>query len=229
MPEPPCIEVVHWRVLSNPIVVAPSQLRVLHYLLRNRIDPDTCEYDTSAYIQSPEAKEVKVNRPLQKVSAGHLLVYCECADWKPKGDKDSVFCDLPLEERGVFYFAGNQTEVTTNLTSVGSNLTSVGSNLTSVEWNLTSVESNLTSVGSNLTLAASNLTSANLTSVGANPIYTGANLTSMGTNLPSIGTNMTYNQTSSGANLGASLTSGSNLTVAGQTNTSSLSIEQPPT
>jgi Eukaryotic-type carbonic anhydrase len=104
--EPPCIETTHWRVLSNPIKVSPSQLRALHYLLKERIDPNTCEPDTAAFRQSPEADQVKVNRPIQTPSEFHQLVYCECSDWKPKGEKDQAFCELPRRDRGVLIYAG---------------------------------------------------------------------------------------------------------------------------
>jgi hypothetical protein len=104
--EPPCIETTHWRVLSNPIKVSPSQLRALHYLLKQRIDPDTCEYDTAAYRQSADADEVKVNRPIQARSENHRLVYCECSDWEPKGDMDRALCELPRRERGVLEYEG---------------------------------------------------------------------------------------------------------------------------
>lgn len=83
-------------------MVAPSQLRALHYLLKNRLDPDTCEYDTAVKVESAEGNKVKANRPIQATSDRHRLVYCECSDWNPKGAKDKAYCELSAKERGVF-------------------------------------------------------------------------------------------------------------------------------
>jgi hypothetical protein len=93
MPEPPCIEGVHWRVLSSPIQVSPRQLRALHYLLKHRIDPDTCSAYTAAQVQ-PSDGEVKANRPIQTTTKRHKLVYCDCSTWKPQGDKDRATCEM---------------------------------------------------------------------------------------------------------------------------------------
>jgi Eukaryotic-type carbonic anhydrase len=101
MPEPPCIEGVHWRVLSSPIKVAPRQLRALHYLLKHRIDPDTCESYTATALVEPNGEKVKANRPIQTTTNLHNLVYCECTDWNSKSEKDKAVCaESPSEKRG---------------------------------------------------------------------------------------------------------------------------------
>lgn len=93
------MEQVHWRVLKDPAIVAPSQIEQLQRLLVDRIDPGTCQPYTAARIESDGS--VFVNRPLQKWRPSHLLVYCECTDWDPTGQVDRAFCELPAEERGV--------------------------------------------------------------------------------------------------------------------------------
>lgn len=97
--EPPCIEGVHWRVLKDPIVVAPSQIAEIQDLLVNRVDPNTCQPYTAARVESDGS--VHVNRPLQRRRPAHKLVYCECVDWESKGNLDKQYCKLPPEERGV--------------------------------------------------------------------------------------------------------------------------------
>jgi Eukaryotic-type carbonic anhydrase len=103
MPEPPCIEGVHWRVIKDPIKVAPSQIEQLTLLLKNRLDPDTCEYHTDAKVAG---RKVFINRPLQTNTQRHKTVYCECEDWVSKSKKDEAHCDLSFKERGVFTCRG---------------------------------------------------------------------------------------------------------------------------
>jgi hypothetical protein len=98
-PEPPCVEGVHWRVLKDPVKVAPSQLADLRSLLANRVDPVTCSPYTAARMEADGS--VHANRPLQLRRPSHLLVFCECVDWEPSLSTDQVFCTLPPEERGV--------------------------------------------------------------------------------------------------------------------------------
>ena len=94
MPEPPCFEGVHWRVLRKPIKVSPGQLRRLRNLLSNRLNPLTCEKETAGKPQSPESNKVLVNRPIQTMTRRHKFVYCECADWLPKSLEDRSYCNI---------------------------------------------------------------------------------------------------------------------------------------
>lgn len=104
MVEPPCIQVAHWRILKDPIKVAPAQLRSLEHLLKSRVDPETCEYFTAGHVNSRGS--ISVNRPLQVTSRAHKLVYCECADWYSKSKKDQAYCELDTNVRGVFEYEG---------------------------------------------------------------------------------------------------------------------------
>lgn len=112
-PEPPCISggIVHWRVLKDPIVVAPSQIAQLQSLLVNRVDPNTCQPYTAARIDSDGS--VNVNRPIQWRRPSHKLVYCECTDWESKGNLDKEYCKLPPGERGVIPRTERPTTPTT--------------------------------------------------------------------------------------------------------------------
>ena len=93
--------------MKDPVLVAASQLRTLHELLKNRVDPDTCEYSTAAKVKNNDtAKKVEVNRPLQTTTVRHKLVYCECQDWESKSDKDIDHCKLSENDRGIEEFIG---------------------------------------------------------------------------------------------------------------------------
>lgn len=94
MLEPPCLETVHWRVIHKPIKVSPGQLRKLHNLLNNRLNPFTCKKETAGKPKSSKSRKVLVNRPLQTTTRRHKLVYCECADWEPKSAADRDFCNI---------------------------------------------------------------------------------------------------------------------------------------
>lgn len=108
-PEPPCFEGVHWRVLKDPIKVAPSQLRSLEKLLYNRIDPVTCQRYTAGTRRFPnrDPERLAYNRPLQTVTDEHKLMYCECADFKSRAENDLAYCNLTMAERGVFNFTNS--------------------------------------------------------------------------------------------------------------------------
>lgn len=103
MPEPPCFENVHWRVLKDPIRVAPQQLLELERLIASRIDPVTCERYTAGAPRFPNRNtwRVRVNRPLQTVSENHKLVYCECIDFLSRAENDVEYCKLNMTARGV--------------------------------------------------------------------------------------------------------------------------------
>jgi hypothetical protein len=78
---------------KNPIKVAPRQIRDLHDLLANRLDPDTCEYYTAGKHRKPGGQKVDVNRPIQLTTRKHKLVYCECIDWDSKNPDDIAHCE----------------------------------------------------------------------------------------------------------------------------------------
>lgn len=112
MPEPPCFEGVHWRILKDPIRVSPAQLRALNALLRQRLDPETCEYATASIPRHPGAqKKVSVNRPLQTRTSRHKLVFCECENWTSKADPDISYCQQTMADRGVLPY-DNSTQTT---------------------------------------------------------------------------------------------------------------------
>jgi hypothetical protein len=73
MPEPPCLETVHWRVMRLPIKVAPSQIRALEDLLSQRIDPSTCEAFTAGRPRGGDSTAVDVSRPLQSTRPIHWV------------------------------------------------------------------------------------------------------------------------------------------------------------
>lgn len=90
-PEPPCLEGVHWRVLRNPVKVSAGQLNKLANLMKNRINPETCQYDTAGKAEIGSSK-LLYNRPLQTTTRGHKLVYCECDDWESQSLLDQHYC-----------------------------------------------------------------------------------------------------------------------------------------
>lgn len=98
---PPCHEVVHWRVMKEPIKVAPSQIDQLENLIKDRLDPVTCERDTAGRKRQDGSDKVDVNRPIQLTTHKHKLVFCECVDWESKKPGDLEWCKLPMEQRGV--------------------------------------------------------------------------------------------------------------------------------
>lgn len=98
---PPCLEGVHWRVMKDPIKVAPNQIKELERLIANRVDPTTCKRDTAGKPRGNGSGAVDVVRPIQTTTKKHDVVFCECVDWKSKQQKDLHWCKLPMKERGV--------------------------------------------------------------------------------------------------------------------------------
>jgi hypothetical protein len=99
---PPCFsESVHWRVMKNSIRVAPTQIRQLEELITSRINPMTCLPETAGKPRTGASKFVDVNRPIQTVSKGHKVVFCECVDWDSSIAADRRWCNLTMQERGV--------------------------------------------------------------------------------------------------------------------------------
>jgi hypothetical protein len=114
MPEPPCFEGVHWRVLKDPIKVAPSQLRSIERLMANRIDPVTCKSSTAGTRRFPnrDPRRLAYNRPLQTVTEEHKLMYCECIDFVSRAENDLAYCKLNMTQRGVFNYTNISGVVT---------------------------------------------------------------------------------------------------------------------
>ena len=107
MPEPPCFEEVHWRVLKNSIKVSPRQITLLEKLLSHRTNPETCQRDTAGKRRNDGTNNVDVNRPIQATTRNHKLVYCECDDWQSRRKSDQKYCELPMKERGVYNLTTN--------------------------------------------------------------------------------------------------------------------------
>jgi hypothetical protein len=88
---PPCWEVVHWRVMKDPIRVPQRQIDELNRLLAWRISPDSCEPDSAGRV-SKDGNKVDLNRDVQYMHLLHRLVFCECKDWPSKFPNDREWC-----------------------------------------------------------------------------------------------------------------------------------------
>ena len=95
---PPCTEVVHWRVMKDPIRVHPDQIKELERLLAWRVAPSgskfkECEPDTAGIMRpGQDGNAVDLNRPLQSLHKLHRMVFCECQDWRSKFIEDNQWC-----------------------------------------------------------------------------------------------------------------------------------------
>jgi hypothetical protein len=88
---PPCYDTAHWRILKDPIRVAPHQMRELERLTAWRIG-DNCEADTAGKPREGNPDAVDVARPLQSYHKLHRKVFCECQDWPSKFPLDRTWC-----------------------------------------------------------------------------------------------------------------------------------------
>lgn len=80
---PPCFNKVHWRVMKDPILVHPRQIREIERLLAQRIAPlgttNSCQNDTAGKPrEGREGEAADYNRPLQNFHKLHRKVICEC-------------------------------------------------------------------------------------------------------------------------------------------------------
>lgn len=92
------MEAVHWRVMKDPIKVAPSQIEELQELMANRIDKKTCDPDHAGRRRNGK---LQFNRPIQTTTRDHRVVFCECVDWPSKQTEDQRWCAKPDSVRGV--------------------------------------------------------------------------------------------------------------------------------
>jgi hypothetical protein len=78
--------------MKDPVRVHPRQIAEMERLLRERINPDSCEKDTAAKVDSDG--HVSVARPLMQTNNVHFITFCECQDWPSKWPEDRAWCDL---------------------------------------------------------------------------------------------------------------------------------------
>ena len=89
---PPCYETVHWRVMKDPIRVAPHQMRELERLQAWRLN-DQCKEDVAGTPrEGSDGMAVDSNRPLQEYNTLHRKVFCECKDWPSKFPMERAWC-----------------------------------------------------------------------------------------------------------------------------------------
>jgi hypothetical protein len=89
---PPCINKAHWRLMKDPIRVAPHQIKELERIIAWRIN-DQCQADTGGKKREDgNLDAVDVNRPLQSYNELHRMVFCECQDWPSKFPQERSWC-----------------------------------------------------------------------------------------------------------------------------------------
>jgi hypothetical protein len=89
---PPCINKAHWRLMKDPIRVAPHQIKELERIIAWRIN-DQCQADTAGKKRDDgNLDAVDVNRPLQSYNELHRMVFCECQDWPSKFPQERSWC-----------------------------------------------------------------------------------------------------------------------------------------
>jgi len=102
---PPCKDQVHWRIMKDPIPIAPHQLAELQRLLAERISPKDsktkeCELDNAGAVRpDTDEKLFDFARPTQKFHKLHRKVFCECKDWKSKFPADRAWCKRNVIDR----------------------------------------------------------------------------------------------------------------------------------
>jgi len=74
--DPPCTEVVQWRVLMDPLVISPAQLNRIELLTAMYLEPVTCQLGTWGKPRDPSSCKVDLNRPLQFLSKRHVMKDC---------------------------------------------------------------------------------------------------------------------------------------------------------
>ena len=94
---PPCWEVVHWRLLKDPIVVNKRQIEEIHRLLAHRLNPDTCARETAGIV-TPDGSHIATSREVQYKHDQHRFVFCECPNWPSKFKGDREWCRKHKED-----------------------------------------------------------------------------------------------------------------------------------
>jgi len=74
--DPPCTEVVQWRVLMDPLVISPAQLNRIELLTAMYLYPVTCQLGTWGKPHDDSSCKVDLNRPLQFLSKKHVMKDC---------------------------------------------------------------------------------------------------------------------------------------------------------
>jgi hypothetical protein len=113
---PPCWEVVHWRVLKDPIRVHPRQIAELNRLLAWRISTsgsNACEVDTAGRL-STDGNSVDLSREAQYHHLLHRDVFCECKDWPSKFEADKEWCRNWQQDNGSNRFYNTPYSFDTN-------------------------------------------------------------------------------------------------------------------
>jgi len=103
---PPCWEVVHWRVMKDPIQVHERQIKELNRLLAWRISPsgsNQCEPETAGDVSS-DGQTVDLSRRTQYYHTQHRKVFCECKDWPSKFEGDRKWCENWKSDPGYIRF-----------------------------------------------------------------------------------------------------------------------------
>jgi len=89
---PPCWEVVHWRILKDPIRVHSRQIKELNRLMAWRLNKDTCQLDTAGVISS-DGSTINASRETMYYESPHRMVFCECKDWPSHFPSDQEWCN----------------------------------------------------------------------------------------------------------------------------------------
>lgn len=91
---PPCHEIVHWRVMKDPIRVNPRQIKELNRLLAWRLSSsgsNRCKTESAGVI-TRGGGTINVARDLQYIHPEHQLVFCECKDFTSIYPNDRAWC-----------------------------------------------------------------------------------------------------------------------------------------
>ena len=93
----------HWRIMKDPIRIAPRQIVELERLLKERIAPsdavhNACLPDTAGTTDTDGDNTISVARPLQATHVEHDAVFCWCPIWPSKWPEDRAWCKLNKQQ-----------------------------------------------------------------------------------------------------------------------------------